>query len=85
MRNMNIDKQNLNKSPGVQISNNATTSYHTQILKNMVHPYYSPRTLYDILYQYIANNQYIKIQGKPITNQNFKINLDNLKVHHLVN
>ena len=83
---LNIDKQTLNKNPGVQISNKAKTSYHTQILKawyTLID--YPPKTVYDILNQYIANNQYIKIQGKPITNQTFKINLDNLKVHHLVN
>ena len=30
---LNIDKQNLNKNPGVQISNKAKANYHTQILK----------------------------------------------------
>ena len=30
---LNIDKQNLNKTPGVQINNKVKTSYHTQILK----------------------------------------------------
>ena len=75
---VNIDKQNLNKNLGVQISNKAKTSYHTQILKawyTLID--YTLRTVYDILNQYIANNKYIKIQEKPITNQNFKINLDN--------
>ena len=83
---LNVDIKNLNKNPGVQVSNNAKTNYHAQILKAWYtvidHP---TKTTYDILNQHVAHNQYIKIQGRPITSHNFKINLDNVKVNDLVN
>ena len=82
---LNLEQQNFNKNPGVRASNNAKTKYHKQIL----HAWYTfidyiPTTIYEILNQYIANNQNIKIQGNLITNQNFKIELDNWKIYDLI-
>ena len=84
---LNTNLQNLNKNPGIQASSNAKTKFHIQILQAWYtlidHPL---KTVYDIINQYIANNQYIKIQGKSLTNQNFKItNLDTIKLYDLVN
>ena len=45
---------------------------------------YYPTTLYEILNQYIANNQNLKIQGNLITNQTFKIELDKLKIYIMI-
>ena len=84
---LNTDLLNLNKNPGIQASSNAKTKFHTQILQaqyTLIN--YPLETVYDIINQYLANNQYQKIQGKSLTKQNFKItNLDTIKLYDLVN
>ena len=60
---LNIEHQNLNKNPGIRVCINVKTKYHKQIL----HAWYTfidyyPTTLYEILNQYIASNQHLKIQ-----------------------
>ena len=77
-----IDLQHLNKNCGTKIANKAKSKYHTQILQAW-YPLldHSPTSIYDILNQYIANNQYIKMQGKSLTKQNFQ----NLKIYDFVN
>ena len=69
---LNNDLLNLNKNPGIQASSNAKTKFHTQILQawyTLIN--YPLKTVYDIINQYLANNQYQKNPRKIFNKTKF--------------